>query len=215
MSDWNGKVRCFNDDNGFGFTKNKVYKVINGTIINDKGVKQPYSYKEGHKYENIDELNEDLCLMFEEIFTPKLCEILGVEVDEKFKIDFKTHISDYEYFINDRGNLLQIGENFNDNANNLVVPIINGEYTIIKLPFYQFNEDEIITLKALWINGYEYIARDNDDDLWAYDGMPKEDDGVYDNEIEWYYTVKLNSDLFQQVQGDIVLDISFELSKVN
>lgn len=86
--------------------------------------------------------------------------------------------------------------------------------TPIKLPFYQFDEDEIITLKALWLNGYEYIVRD-DDDLWAYDGMPKEDDGVYDNETEWDYAVKLNSDLFQQVHGDIILDISFELSKVN
>lgn len=210
MGDWNGKVRCFNDDNGFGFTKNKVYKVINGTIINDKGVKQPYSYKEGRKYENIDELNEDLCLMFEEIFTPKLCEILDVEVDEKFKVSGE----DLTFRINSNGDL--VSDALVVNYPEIAVDLINGKKKIIKLPFYQFNEDEIIILKGLWLNGYKYIVRDKcGDGLWAYDGKPTQYSDFYDHSEETDYSVSLNDDFFKNVTFGNMLDISLTLSKID
>lgn len=85
----------------------------------------------------------------------------------------------------------------------------------IKLPFYQFDEDEIITLKALWLNGYEYIIRDKDDGLWAYDGKPTQYDDFYDHSKDTDYSVSLNDDFFKNVTFGNILDIEIELSKIN
>ncbi len=210
MSNWNGKVRCFKE-NGFNFTKNKIYDVINGTIINDKGEK-PYK---DYKYKNIDDLNEDLCLMFEEIPKPKICEILGVDVDEKFRLlddqENEFHKND-EYYINDKGRLLLNGYDLSEK----LADIINGYNLIIKLPFYQFNEDEIIILKGLWLNGYKYIVRDKcGDGLWAYDGKPTQYSDFYDHSEETDYSVSLNDDFFKNVTFGNMLDISLTLSKID
>lgn len=212
MGDWNGKVKCIVALTN-GFTKNKIYEVLNGYIRDENNTLRG-------RYYDVDDLNDDLASQFKEVVKeiskPKLCEILGVEVDEKFKIDFKFRISDSEYYINDKGNLVQIGNNFDTGANEFVVPLINGEYTIIKLPFYQYSEAEITTLSALWINGYKYIVRDEDDNgLWAYDGKPKQYSGFYDHSEETDYSVSLNNDFFKNVTFGNALDIEIELSKIN
>lgn len=213
MGDWNGKVRC-TQSSSISFTEGKIYEVTNGYLKDNQG----FMYSKRH---NIDDLNDSLASQFEEVVTvesvskPKLCEILGADVDEKFKIDFKFRISDSEYYINDKGNLVQIGNNFDAGANEFVVPLINGNYTIIKLPFYQYSEAEITTLSALWLNGYKYIVRDKDNDLWAYDNIPKQYSGFYDHSEETDYSVSLNDDFFKNVTFGNMLDIEFELSKIN
>lgn len=191
---WNGIVKC-TQSSSISFTEGKIYQIVEG-YLNDN---HDSTYG---KYYDIDQLNDELASQFIEI------GYVGDAPEPKLYEDYLTK----KY----NGILRQINTILDDLQKiSVEISTFSEGENPLKLPLYQFDEDEIITLKALWLNGYEYIVRDDDDDLWAYDGMPKEDDGVYDNETEWDYAVKLNSDLFQQVQSDIILDISLELSKIN
>lgn len=202
MSDWNGKVKCIKS-NSNGFTKGKIYKIINGYLENDNGFVYNYS--------DINALNEDLASQFEEVKDiPKLCEILRVEVDEKFKVSGE----DLTFRINSYGDL--VSDALVVNYPEIAVDLINGKKKIIKLPFYQFNEDEIIILKGLWLNGYKYIVRDKcGDGLWAYDGKPTQYSDFYDHSEETDYSVSLNDDFFKNVTFGNMLDISLTLSKID
>ena len=69
---------------------------------------------------------------------PRLCEILNVEVDEKFNIKCNETISDFNYWVNIEGRLVTDSP-FNkspyDKLNyydEIVVYLINGRYQILK-----------------------------------------------------------------------------------
>jgi|GEM_PF-4490078 len=203
MSNWNGEVECIESGTN-SFTEGKIYEVTNGYLKdNDDFVRGRYS--------DINVLNEDLASQFEEVKDiPKLCEILGVDVDEKFKVSGE----DLTFRINSYGDL--VSDALVVNYPEIAVDLINGKKKIIKLPFYQFNEDEIIILKGLWLNGYKYIVRDKcGDGLWAYDGKPTQYSDFYDHSEETDYSVSLNDDFFKNVTFGNMLDISLTLSKID
>ncbi len=69
---------------------------------------------------------------------PKLCEILNVEINEKFNIDNGIYVSNFNCWVNEYGRLLTDSPynkspyskfNYIDSE---VVKIINGDYKIVK-----------------------------------------------------------------------------------
>jgi len=203
---WNGKVRCIKDDTGNFFTVNKIYEVTNGTILNN--------YGRNESFENVDNFNSMSVATFEEVKTPVLCEILNVELNEKFKLTESNYTLDNLYWVDESGNF-RCDSKYNEFPAHMVVDILKGEYTIVKLPFYQLTEDEITILSGLYLNDYEYIARDKDNDLWAYQLEPLEDEsGEYDAD-DGDYIAKLNNEFFKQVQWGNILDIKAELDRLN
>lgn len=76
-----------------------------------------------------------------------------------------------------------------------------------------FCNNELITMCALYLNDYTYIARDKCGKLWGYQGYPKQLETMYDYG-NGDYIVSLNDDFFQQIQWGNVLDVELELSKI-
>lgn len=102
---------------------------------------------------------------------PRLCEILGVDVNEEFilkttygeiPIDCKYHISEDGCFMSEN----------NFNSPNMGLETINGKFKIVKLPKYTNEQREIF--KALKILGYNYIARDQNYSIFAFEKKPIE-----------------------------------------
>lgn len=140
----------------------------------------------------------------------KICEILGLDVNEKFKIDDKGYVN-IIFYIDSKGHIVSgTGIRFDE----IVVHIINGECNIIKTAPYKYNEDEIITLKALWINGYRYITRDRNRDLCAWDDLPNQGTFEYDYGSA-NILADLDKDLFKNIEFGNFFDISFELVKIS
>ena len=210
MSNWNGKIKC--TYNNSDFTVGKIYEIKNGELIDD--VKYSFGY-----YDNINQINVDLCSQFEEVKEtkiPVLCEILSVEPLKKFGIQFNfnnNQISKERYYIDTYGHLLAEGGVSKDAC---VPYLISGEYQIVKSPQYQFTEDELTILSGLFLNNYSYIARDKDGRLWGYDTEPieEDDESIYDNS-DGELACKLNDEFFQQIQWGNVLDIENEITKLN
>ncbi len=70
--------------------------------------------------------------------TPKLCKILGVDLNEKFKIDNGRFLSSFNFWVNEQGRLITDSpygkspyQEFNY-ADDEVVKIINGDYKIVR-----------------------------------------------------------------------------------
>ena len=108
-------------------------------------------------------------LEFEDVVSdkPRICEISGVEVGEIFEIEFGKGDSTKGYFFDEKGYLYN---SFKQELNRYIADILNGKLKIIKLPNYTDEQKEIF--KALKLLGFNYIARDNDEDLIAYKSKP-------------------------------------------
>jgi len=221
MSSWNGKIICTQSFYGNVFNEQEIYNIKNGCF--QKGIFDK-------EFENIDEINSYFSAKFEEITEnnyvnlnkrcnynvsksdlpnkiPVLCEILNVEPLKKFGIQ----LSKEKYYIDTYGHLLT---ECGTSKDEYVPYLISGEYKIVKLPFYSFAEDERIIMKGLLLNDYNYIARDEDNDLWAYQLKPLEDEsGEYDADDGDFS--KLNNGFFKQVQWGNVLDIKAEIDRLN
>lgn len=226
-SSWNGNIKCIKAMS-YDLTFGKIYEVKNGKFISD----DEYQFGIFHNYNNIDELNNNLYSQFEEVKEnnyvnqnkrcnsnvpktdlpnkiPVLCELLGVQPNEFFIIKFADNYISGEYFISNQGFLF----NTNGNLVNEYIPyLLNNKYQLIKLPFYSFNEDESITLKGLYLNGYYYIVKDKDSELWASEKLPEI--GTKNYYLGGEYCL-LNKDFFQQVQWGTILDIKVELDKIS
>lgn len=111
-------------------------------------------------------------LEFEDVIIPdkpKICEILGVETNELFKL--KTAGGDiplpFEYYITDDGSFL----NENDfNSPSICVDTINGKFKVVKIPKYTDEQKE--AFKALKTLGFNYIARDEEGCILSYESKP-------------------------------------------
>ncbi len=211
MSNWNGKIKCIKGLFTY-FTEGKIYEVENGCIIdNDKTLWSNV----GKTYENLNDFHTSngTGLLFEEVKDiPKLCEILGLKPNEKFKINFNNELNFFPvYYINNEGHLIfnTTKENFDEH----VPSLINGKFTIIKMPRYHFTEDEIIIMKTLLLNGYHYITRDKCSDLFAHTEIPEEcEEGDY---LSDGFCCKLNRYFFEQIRGERVLYIDDELKRLS
>ena len=100
---------------------------------------------------------------------PRLCEILGVDVNEEFilKTEYGEIPIDCKYHISEDGCFLS--EN-NFNSPNMGLETINGKFKIVKLPKYTDEQKEIF--RALKTLGYNYIARDSDYSIYAFEKKP-------------------------------------------
>lgn len=116
--------------------------------------------------------NNYTILEFEDVVIqdkPKICEILGVDVNELFELrtSGQNIPLEFKYYITEDGQF--IAEN-NFNSPNMGLETINGKFKIVKLPKYTDEQKEIF--KALKTLGYNYIARDSDYIVCAYEKKP-------------------------------------------
>lgn len=74
---------------------------------------------------------------------PRICEVLGVEVGEQFKI----HAIDAEYCINEYGEMMCVSNGFHLKCGGILETIINRPDHIIRKP--QLTEEEIGDAKAI------------------------------------------------------------------
>jgi len=211
MSNWNGKIKCIENDGDF--TEGQTYDVRNGVIISDSEVQLG-------RFSDLTTLNKCLNSQFEEVNEvkiPALCELLDVEVNEKFKIkDNRGNIINSIYFINSDGYLYSQPDKLAGRVNTVAMALINKEMEIIKLPQYQFSENEITILSGLYLNDYKYITRDEDGDLWGYKNYPKQLEHTYDyNNDDDDCLADIKDEFFQQVQWGNILDIEYQLSQIN
>ena len=141
------------DDKWLYYRENTVYhisnnKVFAGSILN---------------------CNDDEVLKFEDVIRPRICEILGVEVNELFELrtSGQNIPLEFKYYITEDGRFMS--EN-NYNSPTLGLNVINGKVKIVKLPKWTEEQKEIF--KALKTLGYNYIARDSDYSIYAFEKKP-------------------------------------------
>lgn len=112
-------------------------------------------------------------LEFEDIIIPdkpKICEILGVEVNEEFglKTSYGSILIDSKYYISEDGCFMSKNNNYNSPS--LGLDTINGKFKIVKLPKWTDGQKEIF--KALKTLGYNYMVRDSDYSIYAFEKKP-------------------------------------------
>lgn len=121
---------------------------------------------------------------------------LHIKPEEKFKIQLNNiGIEPGEYVIDNYMIIYKIKNNVKDiihNQSDFIINLIKGNLKIKK----NITDEELITLKALKINGYNYIARDADNDLYAYSEKPY---AWRSPEPCKLHTCKLHSGLFPQI----------------
>lgn len=95
---------------------------------------------------------------------PRICEVLGVEVGEQFKISSTKS----EYYINESGEMIRIANGFHLGCGGILETIINHPDRIIHKP--RFTEKEIAFMRYLYGCGVEEIERPSECtcDVWAY-----------------------------------------------
>jgi len=105
----------------------------------------------------------------EEVKKPRICEILGVEVNERFKLKSSNGniLLQEEYLISKNGYFLDEDGRCTPSIG---IDTINGNFTIIKLP--QYTEEEQRDFKALKVLGFGWIAKDEGGAIWAYSSKP-------------------------------------------
>lgn len=104
-------------------------------------------------------------------YMEQVAELLGVELGEKFKINFHGDISSDEYYI-DENSIHEIcdGE-VNDYCYPLLIALLNGTDTIIKLPKNILTEKEkeyLLSIIRPFRNRVEYISKHSYRDNYEY-----------------------------------------------
>ena len=108
-----------------------------------------------------------------------LCKIFGVEEGEEFKInEFPFKTNKYKVYKNE----LQFKTEYDDiwRLSNMEINcIVNCE--VIKLPKKkEFSDDELAIMRSL-PKEFEWMARDDDGELYIFDKKPKNINGIWDN----------------------------------
>lgn len=184
---WNGKVKCIENKIGH-FTANKIYEVKNGLILDDWGWFE--SFETSNTLSKFEEIKE----------IPKLCEILGVDINEDFKVEFDNGtISEFIYCIIDNGFSYRTNDYKREiTPLHIVYSLINGNYKVIRFSRYKFSPDEIILLKALYYIGYKYLAKDKDGKLTAFKCKPIRNEDIFGSLGDEY--IEMETKLFQQIK---------------
>ena len=109
-----------------------------------------------------------------------LCKLFGVEEGEEFK--FNIGKAYYKYIIN-CNELVYYDENKKEWVKSSKNIIINDlpNLKIVKLPKKkEFKDDELAIMRSL-PKEYEWMARDDDGELYIFDKKPKNINGIWDN----------------------------------
>lgn len=99
----------------------------------------------------------------------KIFDMLGVEPNERFKID--DHKYCFIYYIDENLIVRTDKTNFPSICN--MLDILTGNVKIIKIPKYEFTKEEKNILKGLKLLKFNYIVRDEDGKLMAYTDKPE------------------------------------------
>ena len=99
----------------------------------------------------------------------KICEILGVEVNEQFVIEG----GDIIYYINSLGYMV----NQDNIATNTIIltNLINGKYKLVKIPKPNADEQECLDFYSK--HGYHWFAKDLSGLCYGYKNKPRKHDG--------------------------------------
>lgn len=113
-----------------------------------------------------------------------LCKIFGVEEGEEFRIELDNVLLEVKYKI--KNNIMEwseIGTKFEGNYHRTSFAIndVNRIINIIKLPKKkEFTDNELAIMRSL-PKEYEWMARDDDGELYIFDKKPKNINGIWDN----------------------------------
>lgn len=95
-------------------------------------------------------------------YMKQVAELLGVELGEKFKINFHGDISSDEYYI-DENSIHEIGDGkVNDYCYPLLIALLNGTDTVVKLPkniLTEKEKDYLLSIISPFRNRVEYISK--------------------------------------------------------
>lgn len=97
-------------------------------------------------------------------YMEQVAELLGVKLGEKFKINFHGDISSDEYYI-DENSIHEVYDGIvNDYCYPLLIALLNGTDTVVKLPKPVLTEREKVYLSSIinpFRNRVEYISKLN------------------------------------------------------
>lgn len=103
--------------------------------------------------------------------------------------EFKISGSDAEYYIDKKYGIFT--KNNDVISNEKLVTVLSNPDSIIKK--VQVTEKEKAILKALYILGFRYVARDEDSLLYCYEALPYKEDGTWNSDNLWIQVKKLPS----------------------
>ena len=95
-------------------------------------------------------------------YMEQVAELLGVELGEKFKINFHGDISSDEYYIDENSIHEVCDGRVNDYCYPLLIALLNGTDTIVKLPNHILNEKEkeyLLSIITPFRDRVEYISK--------------------------------------------------------
>ena len=95
-------------------------------------------------------------------YMEQVAELLGVELGEKFKINFHGDISSNEYYIDETSIHEVCDGKVNDYCYPLLIALLNGSATVVKLPKPVLTEKEKEYLSSIispFRNRVEYISK--------------------------------------------------------
>lgn len=104
-------------------------------------------------------------MKFELVAEPRICEILGVGIEQKFNIAGYLRNPCY---IDDKGCLLDSRDYVPDGI--YLLNIIKTPSLIEVIP--EYNDEQWEVFKALRLLGCEYVALNSNRDIWAFDDKP-------------------------------------------
>lgn len=170
---WNATVRCHVMRGSRYLTDGKVYFVKNGVLIDDEG-----NHYNGGKVHSLEELNgiSSPAVSFE--LVPDLPRIFSLLPDLKPWEHFKVKGFNMEFWFDDDGVLLTEGDGQQAYCLYALTGIFNDPNCIIRS--LQFSEDDTATMRQLVKAGLPWVARDSNNDLYAFSKMPTQSSGYFD-----------------------------------
>lgn len=126
----------------------------------------------------------------------KIFDILGVEPNERFKLNNPKYC--YTYYINENLIIREDKTNFPSQCN--VLDIITENMEVIKIPKYEFTEEEKNVFKTFKQIGYNYIARDEDGELALYSDKPYKKPTMWNYDSGEYMELKIN--MFKSIKWE-------------
>mgnify|MGYP000988648507 CR=1 FL=1 len=136
-------------------------------------------------------------LEFEDIIIqdkPRICEILGVELEQKFNIKGYNYSSPFYLKKEMNDNIFLYNRNGISDNGTMLVKIINNPSLIEIMPKYTTEQKAIF--KALKTLGYSYMARDSDYTTYAYELKPEK------CEYDWHST----GDTYMELETSKILN---------